>query len=166
MSPNNTDKSWVWEQYDQTVMGDTIQKPGGDSSYLPFEKRHGHSPPIPTVNDDSWSTIGVAGARLGAMTAMPEMVAIFNGLGGAASGTVAAGEIVILLQSGAPVGGFVGIAIMITTLIGAVTRYCSFSRRSTFSFSSANALSISKIFLFTFEARLQFVFAWLYSFPT
>ncbi len=67
------------------------------------------------------ATIGVAGARLVAMTAMPEMVAIFNGLGGAASGTVAAGTIVILLQSGAPVGGFVGIAITITTLIGAVT---------------------------------------------
>ena len=34
MSPNNADKSWVWEQYDQTVMGDTIQKPGGDSAVI------------------------------------------------------------------------------------------------------------------------------------
>ena len=34
ISPNNSDKSWVWEQYDQTVMGDTIQKPGGDSAVV------------------------------------------------------------------------------------------------------------------------------------
>ena len=34
MSPNSSEKSWVWEQYDQTVMGDTIQKPGGDSAVV------------------------------------------------------------------------------------------------------------------------------------
>jgi phosphoribosylformylglycinamidine synthase subunit PurL len=34
MSPNNAEKSWVWEQYDQTVMGDTIQKPGGNSGVV------------------------------------------------------------------------------------------------------------------------------------
>jgi len=34
MSPNNSEKSWVWEQYDQTVMGDTIQKPGGDAAVV------------------------------------------------------------------------------------------------------------------------------------
>jgi len=33
-SPNNSEKSWVWEQYDSTVMGDTIQKPGGDSAVV------------------------------------------------------------------------------------------------------------------------------------
>jgi len=34
MSPNNSEKSWVWEQYDHTVMGDTVQKPGGDSAVV------------------------------------------------------------------------------------------------------------------------------------
>jgi phosphoribosylformylglycinamidine synthase len=34
MSPNNSEKSWVWNQYDQTVMGDTIQKPGTDSGVV------------------------------------------------------------------------------------------------------------------------------------
>jgi len=29
-----SNKSWVWEQYDQTVMGDTIQKPGGNSGVI------------------------------------------------------------------------------------------------------------------------------------
>ena len=29
-----SNKSWVWEQYDQTVMGDTVQKPGGDSGVI------------------------------------------------------------------------------------------------------------------------------------
>ena len=34
MSPNNSKKNWVWEQYDNTVMGDTVQKPGGDSGVI------------------------------------------------------------------------------------------------------------------------------------
>jgi phosphoribosylformylglycinamidine synthase subunit PurL len=33
-SPNNSEKKWVWEQYDHTVMGDTIQKPGGDAGVI------------------------------------------------------------------------------------------------------------------------------------
>ena len=33
-SPNNSNKSWVWEQYDHTVMADTVQKPGGDSAVI------------------------------------------------------------------------------------------------------------------------------------
>ena len=33
-SPNNSEKSWVWEQYDQTVMGDTIQTPGENSGIV------------------------------------------------------------------------------------------------------------------------------------
>jgi phosphoribosylformylglycinamidine synthase subunit PurL len=33
-SPNNSNKSWIWEQYDHTVMGDTIQKPGGDAAVI------------------------------------------------------------------------------------------------------------------------------------
>ena len=33
-NPNVCDKKWIWEQYDHTVMGDTIQKPGGDSGVV------------------------------------------------------------------------------------------------------------------------------------
>ena len=33
-SPNNSNKSWIWQQYDYTVMGDTIQKPGGDAAVI------------------------------------------------------------------------------------------------------------------------------------
>ena len=33
-SPNVCSKEWIWEQYDHTVMGDTIQKPGGDSGIV------------------------------------------------------------------------------------------------------------------------------------
>ena len=32
--PNVCSKKWIWEQYDHTVMGDTIQKPGGDSGVV------------------------------------------------------------------------------------------------------------------------------------
>jgi len=33
-SPNICSKEWIWEQYDHTVMGDTIQKPGGDAGVV------------------------------------------------------------------------------------------------------------------------------------
>ena len=50
MSPNNSNKSWVWEQYDQTVMGDTIQKPGGDSAVV---RIHGKNKGIALTVDSS-----------------------------------------------------------------------------------------------------------------
>ena len=40
ISPNNSEKSWVWEQYDHTVMGDTVQKPGGDSSVIRIHEKN------------------------------------------------------------------------------------------------------------------------------
>jgi len=50
MSPNNSEKSWVWEQYDNTVMGDTIQKPGGDSAVI---RIHGKSKAVAIAVDSS-----------------------------------------------------------------------------------------------------------------
>jgi len=49
-SPNNSEKSWVWEQYDQTVMGDTIQKSGGDSGVI---RIHGKNKGIALTVDSS-----------------------------------------------------------------------------------------------------------------
>ncbi len=49
-SPNNTNKSWVWEQYDSTVMGDTIQKSGGDSAVI---RIHGKNKGVATTIDSS-----------------------------------------------------------------------------------------------------------------
>ena len=49
-SPNNSEKSWVWEQYDHTVMGDTIQKPGGDSAVV---RIHGKNKGIAITVDSS-----------------------------------------------------------------------------------------------------------------
>mgnify|MGYP001163559206 CR=1 FL=1 len=40
MSPNNSEKSWVWEQYDSTVMGDTVQKPGGDAAVIRIHEKN------------------------------------------------------------------------------------------------------------------------------
>ncbi|ARJ48001.1 phosphoribosylformylglycinamidine synthase subunit PurL [Candidatus Pelagibacter sp. RS39] len=37
-SPNICSKEWIWQQYDHTVMGDTIQKPGGDSGVVRVHK--------------------------------------------------------------------------------------------------------------------------------
>jgi len=50
MSPNNSDKSWVWEQFDQTVMGDTVQKSGGDSAVI---RIHGTNKGISLTVDSS-----------------------------------------------------------------------------------------------------------------
>jgi len=36
--PNICSKEWVWQQYDHTVMGDTIQKPGSDSGVVRIHK--------------------------------------------------------------------------------------------------------------------------------
>ena len=33
-NPNVCSKEWIWQQYDHTVMGDTIQKPGGDAGVV------------------------------------------------------------------------------------------------------------------------------------
>ena len=49
-SPNNSEKSWVWQQYDQTVMGDTIQKSGGDSGVI---RIHGKNKGVALTVDSS-----------------------------------------------------------------------------------------------------------------
>ena len=33
-SANGCEKRWIWEQYDHMVMGDTVQRPGGDSAVV------------------------------------------------------------------------------------------------------------------------------------
>jgi len=50
MSPNNSEKSWVWEQYDQTVMGDTVQKSGGDAAVV---RIHGKQKGVALTIDSS-----------------------------------------------------------------------------------------------------------------
>ena len=67
------------------------------------------------------AVIGALMARLVKMTAMPQMVAVFNGFGGLASGLVAAAEFLIGPAVGAPVTLDASISIMAGTLIGAVT---------------------------------------------
>ena len=66
-------------------------------------------------------TIGAIAAARVHMTAMPQMVAVFNGLGGAASALVAAAELVRQVGAGAAPPLIVSIPIVLGTLIGAVT---------------------------------------------
>ena len=49
-SPNICNKEWIWRQYDHTVMGDTIQKPGGDSGVI---RVHGTNKAIAASVDSS-----------------------------------------------------------------------------------------------------------------
>ena len=49
-SPNVCSKEWIWQQYDHTVMGDTIQKPGGNSGVV---RVHGTNKAIAASVDSS-----------------------------------------------------------------------------------------------------------------
>ena len=49
-NPNVCSKEWIWQQYDHTVMGDTIQKPGGDSGVV---RVHGTSKAVAATVDSS-----------------------------------------------------------------------------------------------------------------
>ena len=49
-SPNICSKKWIWEQYDHTVMGDTIQKPGSDSGVV---RIHGTNKAVAASIDSS-----------------------------------------------------------------------------------------------------------------
>ena len=49
-NPNICSKEWIWQQYDQTVMGDTIQKPGGDAGVV---RVHGTNKAIAASVDSS-----------------------------------------------------------------------------------------------------------------
>lgn len=76
-----------------------------------------------------WMLAGVAlGAGIGmlaatrvAMTAMPEMVALLNGFGGAASALIAGAELQGAWEAGAAPPAVVAAAIALSTLIGALT---------------------------------------------
>jgi len=49
-SPDICSKEWIWQQYDHTVMGDTIQKPGGDSGVV---RVHGSDKAVAASVDSS-----------------------------------------------------------------------------------------------------------------
>ena len=47
-SPNLCSRRWVWEQYDHMVMGDTVQRPGGDAAVV---RVHGTSKGLASTAD-------------------------------------------------------------------------------------------------------------------
>jgi NAD(P) transhydrogenase subunit beta len=63
------------------------------------------------------SVVGVLGARRVPMTAMPQMVAIFNGAGGGAAAVVAMAEFLLDAGNG---GDLLGLPFVIATLLGAI----------------------------------------------
>jgi NAD(P) transhydrogenase subunit beta len=67
------------------------------------------------------TVIGFASARLVKMTAMPQMVALFNGVGGGAAALIAAAEFHRLAPAGGHVAGDVIGAIMFSALIGSIS---------------------------------------------
>jgi NAD(P) transhydrogenase subunit beta len=64
------------------------------------------------------SVIGAAGAWTVQMTAMPQMVALFNGVGGGAAALIAAVELLQRVETGIPVG--IAIAIVFATVVGSI----------------------------------------------
>ena len=72
------------------------------------------------------SAIGAFSARKVAMTSMPQLVAIFNGFGGAASAVIAAAELIRLIDDRADIAQDVSITIMASVIVGGVTLTGSF----------------------------------------
>ena len=67
------------------------------------------------------SGIGAYSARKVQMTSMPQLVAIFNGLGGATSAVVAAGELIRLIDLEELIPQDVSITIMASVIVGGAT---------------------------------------------
>ncbi|HIM60635.1 MAG TPA: NAD(P)(+) transhydrogenase (Re/Si-specific) subunit beta [Dehalococcoidia bacterium] len=72
------------------------------------------------------SGIGAISARRVQMTSMPQLVAVFNGFGGAASAVVAAAELIRLIDANADIAENVSITIMASVIVGGVTLTGSF----------------------------------------
>lgn len=64
------------------------------------------------------AVIGIAGAKLVKMTSMPEMIALFNGCGGAASALVAISE---FHRVGASMDTFMIVVVLLSAVIGSLT---------------------------------------------
>jgi NAD(P) transhydrogenase subunit beta len=67
------------------------------------------------------TVVGVASARLVRMTAMPQMVALFNGVGGGAAALIAAAEFHRLAPSSGSLAGDILAGIMFSALIGSIS---------------------------------------------
>ncbi|HMB18048.1 MAG TPA: NAD(P)(+) transhydrogenase (Re/Si-specific) subunit beta, partial [Gaiellaceae bacterium] len=67
------------------------------------------------------SVIGVASARMVRMTAMPQMVALFNGVGGGAAALIAAAEFHRLAPEGGRLSGEHVVGILFSALVGSVS---------------------------------------------
>ncbi len=65
--------------------------------------------------------IGTVAARRVAMTAMPQMVALFNGSGGGAAAIVSSLEYLAFSRAGLPVPPVAGVTILLGALIGAIS---------------------------------------------
>jgi len=72
------------------------------------------------------SGIGAFSAKKIQMTSMPQLVAIFNGFGGAASAVIAAAELIRLIDNGGDISEDVTITIMASVIVGGVTLTGSF----------------------------------------
>jgi proton-translocating NAD(P)+ transhydrogenase subunit beta len=67
------------------------------------------------------SAIGLYSARTVAMTAMPQLVSVFNAVGGGAAALVAIHDYVMLASGGAGVGEVTTVTTLLDVIIGAVT---------------------------------------------
>jgi NAD(P) transhydrogenase subunit beta len=67
------------------------------------------------------AAIGIYFARTVQMTAMPQMVALFNGMGGATAALVSAAEFLRLTQAGESIGMGEATSIVLGTAIGAIS---------------------------------------------
>lgn len=82
---------------------------------------HNFSWLLVTVAVAAGVVVGTVSARKVQMTAMPQMVALFNGMGGGAAALVSIGEWIRAIHSGGPVSATAMIASLFTILIGSIS---------------------------------------------
>ena len=66
--PDLASKRWVWEQYDHLIMGNTVQRPGGDAAVI----RIGDGPKGLALSSDCTPRYCAADPKLGGMQAVAE----------------------------------------------------------------------------------------------
>jgi phosphoribosylformylglycinamidine synthase len=110
-SPDLASKRWIWEQYDHMVMGDTVQRPGGDAAVVRVHgtgralalttdctPRYCHADPVMGGRQavaEAWRNLVAVGARPLAITnclnfGNPERPAVMGQLVGCIEGMAAA----------------------------------------------------------------------------
>jgi phosphoribosylformylglycinamidine synthase subunit PurL len=161
-SPDLCSKRWVWEQYDHVILGNTVQRPGGDAAVVRVNDgpkalaltadvtpRYCEADPLEGGKQavaEAWRNLTAVGARPLALTdnlnfGSPERPAIMGQLVGCIRGigqAAAALEFPVVSGNVSLYNETNGRAILPTPTIGGVGLIADFSKSATLAFKAAD----------------------------